>query len=248
MNQVLYAFLLTTLASFSTMIGSVFIFCSKLNKNKLLVSSLSFASSVMLMISIIDLIPEANKILFNNFNFIPALAIILIMINIGFIISSLIDKCIPSDDNIYKVGLISMVAIIIHNIPEGMATFIASSTDLKLGLSMSLAIALHNIPEGISISIPIYYSKKSRGIALKYTFISGISELFGAIITYLLLKPFINKIILGFLFSIIAGIMIYISIFELLNLSLKLNNRKRTIIFYILGIVIVFISHLFFSI
>ena len=248
MNQILYAFLLTTIASFSTLLGSIVIFFKRINKKKLLISSVSFASSVMLTISITDLIPEENNILFSNFKIIPALIIFLITINLGFIISSLIDKYVPDNDNIYKVGIISMIAIIIHNIPEGMATFIAASTDIKLGITLAFAIALHNIPEGISISVPIYYSKKSRGTVLKYTFISGISEVFGAVITFLFLKPFINKIVLGILFGIIAGIMIYISIFELLKLSLKLNDKKLTLLFYILGIIVVLISHLFFKI
>jgi len=138
-------------------------------------------------------------------------------------------------------------AITFHNIPEGMATFMASSADIKLGISLTIAIALHNIPEGISISVPIYYATNSKIKAITYTALSGLSELFGAIITYIFLKPFINDIIMGLLFSIIAGIMIHISIYELFPTSLRLNNKKITISFLIFGILFMIINHLIFN-
>ena len=140
-----------------------------------------------------------------------------------------------------------MLAIILHNIPEGMATFMASNTDISLGISLTIAIALHNIPEGISISVPIYYATNSKIKAISYTALSGLSELFGAIITYLFLKPFINDIVMGLLFSIIAGIMMHISLYELLPTSLKLNNKKITIFSFIFGILFMTINHLIFN-
>lgn len=122
----------------------------------------------------------------------------------------------------------------------------ASNTNSKLGLSLAIAIALHNIPEGISISIPIYYSTKSRGKALLYTLISGLSEPFGALLTYLFLKPFINNLLMGFLLSLIAGIMIQISIYELIPSALKYNNKKTVIIWFIIGMIFMILSHFLF--
>lgn len=122
----------------------------------------------------------------------------------------------------------------------------ASNADSKLGLSLAIAIALHNIPEGISISIPIYYSTKSRGKALLYTFISGISEPFGALITYLFLKPFVSDRIMGFLFSMIAGIMIQIAIYELIPGAKKYNDKKKMLLWIIIGSLFMFISHFIF--
>ena len=90
-------------------------------------------------------------------------------------------------ENLYRVGIISMLAIILHNIPEGIATFISTTKDTSLGISLATSIAFHNIPEGISISIPIYYSTKSKTKAILYTFISALSEQIGAILTYLFL-------------------------------------------------------------
>lgn len=247
MNSTLISFLLTTLAGLSTLIGSIVIFLNKKNKDKIIISSLAFASSVMILISITDLIPESYNMLKNTFKIIPLILIILISINIGIILSFYIKKYIPenNNNNLYKVGLISMLAIIMHNIPEGMATFMASNTNISLGISLTIAIALHNIPEGISIAVPIYYSTNSKLKAILYTFISGLSELFGAIITYIFLKPFINDFIMGILFSIIAGIMIHIAISELLPTSLSYKNTRLTKLFLLLGLIFIIISRIF---
>lgn len=248
MNSTLLSFLLTIIAGLSTLIGSIVIFLNKKNKDKIIISSLSFASAVMLFISITDLIPESYNMFKNLFRLFPLIILILININIGIILSFYIKKYIPenNNDNLYKVGLISMFAIIIHNMPEGMATFMASNTNISLGISLTIAIALHNIPEGISIAVPIYYSTNSKLKAILYTFLSGLSEVFGAIITYLFLKPFINDYIMGILFSVIAGIMMHISIFELLPTSLNYKNKKLTKIFFILGIIFVLFSTIIF--
>lgn len=247
MNSTIISFLLTTIAGLSTLIGSLIIFLNKKDKNKIIISSLAFAASVMILISITDLIPESYNMLKNNFKLFPLLLIILISINVGIILSFYIKKYIPenNNNNLYKVGLISMIAIIMHNIPEGMATFMASNTNIKLGISLTIAIALHNIPEGISIAVPIYYATNSKFKAIFYTFISGLSELFGGVITYIFLKPFINDFIMGILFSIIAGIMIHISISELLPTSLSYKNSRLTRLFLLLGLIFVIISKLF---
>ena len=248
MNQVTYAFLITTLAGLSTMIGSIIIFYKKKTDN-IIVSSLAFASGVMICVSITDLIPESINLLHKNFYIFPTIIISLIFIVVGIIISMTIDKYLPenkSNSNLYRVGIISMLAIILHNIPEGIATFMASNTDLNLGISLAVAIALHNIPEGISISVPIYYATNSRLKALEYTFLSGMSELVGAIITYLFLGKFINPLFMGILFSVIAGIMMHISTYELIPTSLSYENKKLSFISFVLGVGIMLINHFIF--
>ena len=145
MDQTLFSFLITTLAGLSTLIGSLIIFINNTNKDKIIISSLAFASSVMLLISITDLIPESYNMFKNHIKLYPLIVIILISINIGIIISLFIKKYIPENNNkLYRVGVISMLAIIMHNIPEGMATFMATNTNTKLGINLSIAIALHN--------------------------------------------------------------------------------------------------------
>lgn len=235
MNNTYIAFILTTIAGFSTMIGTLIIFLRLKNYNRIIVASLSFAASIMICISISDLIPESIEILSNYFNSFITCLFCILFIMIGIIISMLIDYKIPNHEKLYKVGIISMIAIIIHNIPEGIATFIATTNDINLGISLTLAITLHNIPEGIAISIPIYYSTNSKKKALIYTLISALSEPFGALITYIFLKDFITLKILGFLFSIIAGIMIQISICELIPHTKNYKLDKLAKLYFTLG-------------
>ena len=248
MNQVTYAFLITTLAGLSTMIGSLIIFYKKKTTN-IITSSLAFASGVMICVSITDLVPESINLLKTRFYIIPTVLISLIFIVVGIILSMTIDKYLPENkDNgkLYRVGIISMLAIMLHNIPEGIATFMASNTNITLGISLAIAIAFHNIPEGISISVPIYYATNSRLKALGYTFLSGMSELVGAIITYLFLSKLINPIFMGILFSIIAGIMTHIALYELLPTSVNYNNKKLTIISFLSGVGVMLLNHFIF--
>lgn len=248
----LYAFLLTTFAGFSTLIGSIIIFIKKQDKNKIICASLSFAAAVMITVSFTDLVPESLSMLTNKYNTIFSIILMFLGINLGIVLSLMVDKYLPNNNlknnnKLYRVGIISMFAIILHNIPEGMATFMAGNTDIKLGISLAIAIALHNIPEGISISVPIYYATNSKFKSLLYTSLSGLSELFGAIITYLFLKPFINDTLMGLLFAMIAGIMIHISFSELIPTSLDYNNKKLTFTLFFIGILFIVINHFIFS-
>lgn len=243
MNQELLPFLITSLAGFSTMIGTFIIFVKRKKTQNIIIASLSFASSVMLFVSFFDLMPESFHILKEKFYLIPAILVLLISINIGIIFSTFIDKLFQNSNNLYRVGIISMLAIILHNIPEGIVTYITSGTDINLGIKLAIAIALHNIPEGISIAVPIYYATNNRKKALLYTFISGMSELLGAIITFLFLKYIITDLVLGILFGVIAGIMIHIALLELLITSLNYKNKKITVLFFIIGILFIMLSH-----
>ena len=248
MSITLYSFLLTFIAGFSTMIGTVLIFFKE-KTNRVVVASLSFASGVMLTVSILDLIPEAVTLL--NYKSIVEILIITVFMVLGALLTRKIDKCMPEVDNnskkgLYRVGIISMFAIIMHNIPEGIATFMTTSTNLSLGLSLTIAIALHNIPEGISIAVPIYYSTGNRKKALFYTLVSAISEPFGALLAFLFLKPFMNNLVMGLLMAVIAGIMSYISFFELLPKSLSYKNKSLSYIFFVIGIIFMAINHFLF--
>lgn len=244
-----YGFILTTIAGLSTLLGTLVIFANKKKSNKIIIKSLSFAAGVMTTVSLTDLIPESINLLNKTFKIFPTILIMLIFIVIGIIVSMTIDKYIPDsrEGELYKVGLISMLAIILHNIPEGIATFLSTESNLTLGLSLTIAIALHNIPEGISISVPIYYATNSKLKAFAYTLISGLSEPLGAIIAYLFLSNVMNDTIMGLLMALIAGIMIQISFYELLPTSFKYKNKKLTILFFIIGIVFMSINHLIFN-
>lgn len=252
MSQTNFAFLITTLAGLSTLFGSLLIFIKVKDPYKLIASSLGFAAGVMITVSIIDLIPESIHAIKETFHIIPTLLFTAIFFVVGIIFSMLIDKFLPEDQTekksrgLYRVGLISMLAIILHNLPEGIATFMTTSSNISLGITLTIAIAMHNIPEGISISIPIFYATNSRLKALFYTFISGMSEPLGAIIAYFFLRNFMNDTIMGFLYAIIAGIMIHISVYELLPTSFSYQYQKYTKIFLAIGVFFMLISHFLF--
>ena len=215
MNNTMFAFVLTFLAGFSTMIGTIIIFISKSNPKKIVLASLSFAAGVMITVSITDLIPESLSLLRDMLSGTKAMLLCFLGIILGVIISMLIDYYLPSnkldgakDKSLYKVGIISMLAII-----------------------------LHNIPEGISISVPIYYSTNSKKKAIIYTLVSALSEPFGALIAFIFLRNIINDIILGILFAIIAGIMLQIAFCELIPTARRYNNKKYLFIFFLVGVI-----------
>lgn len=248
MTNTVQAFILTSLAGFSTMIGTLFIFCQK--KDTLVMKALSFAAGVMITVSLTDLIPEGQNLLKNHTNSWTIVLITFLFLTIGILISIFINHYLPesskNNSKLYRVGIISMLAIIIHNIPEGIATFITSSHNLSLGISLSIAIALHNIPEGISISIPIFYASESRKKAIFYTFISGMSELLGAFLAFLFLGNFITESIMGMIYIMIAGIMIHISLNELLPTSLDYHFENKSLLYFGFGIGIMLLNHYWF--
>lgn len=249
-NSVLYAFILSFLAGLSTVIGALIIFFDKRKNNKIVTISLSFAAGVMICVSFTDLLPNSYKMMLDGTSVFPKVMLTLIFMVIGVIISMLIDKYLPSDyeskDNkgLYKIGIISMVAIILHNIPEGIATFITSSNNISLGITLSLAIALHNIPEGISIAVPIYHSTGSKLKAIMYALLSGMSEMVGSILAYFFLAPLINEHVMASLYAIIAGIMIHISVYELIPGAYKESTLKGVIKYFLIGFAIMIVSHL----
>ena len=239
-------FLLCLLAGLSTLLGSLFIFIQG-NKENIIKCALAFASGVMLSVSVFDLIPESLT-MFQSVTKNSIFLSIMSFIIIGLIIPLFIDKILPTklDQNskLYKLGIFTMIAIIIHNLPEGMITYITADHNLKLGITIAIAIAMHNLPEGISIAIPVYYATKNKKKAVGLTFISGMSEPLGAILAFLFLKPVINNTIMGALFAIIAGIMTYISIIELLPAALQYKEKKKTILSFLIGILFMYVNHM----
>jgi len=244
MNNVSMAFLLTIIAGFSTMIGTIFIFYKKKN-NKILISSLGFAAGVMITVSLTDLIPESYNLLKNIYPLFPRIIYILIFIVTGVIISMLLDKYLPDNKNnngLYRVGIISMLAIILHNIPEGIATFMASNADINLGISMTIAIALHNIPEGIAVALPIYHSTGKKRMAIWYSFWTGMTEPLGALIGLALLYWFLPQMYIGLFMAAVVGIMIYIAFDTLLPLSHEYGDWHYAITGIMSGIIVIWAS------
>ena len=237
------AFIITTLAGLSTLIGMIPIYFNIKDTKKLITFALSFSAGVMLAVSIIDLIPEGIHYLQVSNSHFPSILLTLIFITIGILFSNFVDKNLENDQShskLYKLGIISMLAIMMHNIPEGIATFISYEKNQSLGITLAISIALHNIPEGISIAIPIFYATKKKSLAFFYTLLSALSEPFGAILAYLFLSRYVTPTIMGLLLSLIAGIMIHISCYELLPNARNYRDKKTLSFAFLLGIIVMF--------
>lgn len=238
MNNI-YPIIITTIAGLATQIGNLMLIIPIKYKEKTLSFSFGLSLSVMLLISILELIPEGLKIAITLYNIPTTLIISLILLLIGFFIINILDKKLDKEEDLYRVGVLSMISLLIHNIPEGILCAITSSINLSLGLKVSLAIMIHNIPEGICISLPIYYSTKSIKKSLIYTFLSGVGEILGAIITILFLRPLITPTIIYIIYLITSGIMITLSLTKILKEGLKLHELKYFIIGIIIGTIII---------
>ncbi len=152
------------------------------------------------------------------------------LILLGVLLVALIDRMVPSEINphepldseayrralLMRTGMMTAVALAIHNFPEGFATFMAAIADPTLGLSVAIAVAIHNIPEGVAVAVPVYQATGSRQRAFWYSFTSGLAEPFGALIGYLVLAPYLSDMVTGITFAGIAGIMVFVSVDELL--------------------------------
>lgn len=238
----LYTILVTLISGLATMLGNLFLLIPIKHKDKVLSFSLSLTFAVIFLISILELIPEGIKLIYFKYNIITIFIMSLIFMIIGAIFVIITDKKINNKDTLYKIGILSMLSILIHNIPEGIICAITSINNPTLGLKMTFLIMIHNIPEGIAITLPIYYATKSKKKALLYTLISGLGEVTGAIITILFLKPFITPFLLYIIFLITAGIMIYLSIYKILKTALNIKKYIYILLGIITGVVVVFIT------
>lgn len=147
-----------------------------------------------------------------------------------------------SGKNLERVGIMTAFGIAIHNFPEGLATFMAALVSPELGISIAIAIALHNIPEGIAVAVPIYNSSGSKSKAFWITFLSGFAEPLGGIVGYFLLRPFINNTTFGIIYALVAGIMVYISLDELLPASREYGEEHLSIYGVVGGMIVMAFS------
>jgi ZIP family zinc transporter len=145
-----------------------------------------------------------------------------------------------------RMGVFTALAIAIHNFPEGLATFTAAISDPKLGIPIAVAIAIHNIPEGIAVAVPIFYATGSKMKAFKLSFLSGLSEPVGALVGYLILYRWLNDTVFGIIFASVAGIMVYISLDELLPSAREYGEHHLSIYGMVAGMAVMAISLLLF--
>ncbi|PWR74556.1 zinc transporter ZupT [Methanospirillum stamsii] len=257
MPDMIIALFLTTLAGLSTAIGAMMVFVMKEPKKHFLSPALGFSAGVMIYISFVEMLPDTIEKVGEG------MAIVAFFM--GVMIFALIDFMIPKDYNphnffrvnnskkemgsetignssLMRTGLFTALAIGIHNFPEGIATFATALSDINLGIVIAIAIALHNIPEGLSVSVPIYYATGSKRTAFKYSFLSGVAEPVGALIALLVLMPFMSDFLLSMLLAFVAGIMVYISIDEIIPTAHSYGKSHVVILGFILGMFVMAVS------
>jgi ZIP family zinc transporter len=262
-ETLMFAFGLTLFAGLSTGIGSALAFYTKQTSKNFLSVALGFSAGVMLYVSFVEIFPKAREFLENYYGATQGYWITTIAFFAGIAFIALIDMLIPdatnpheikdigeeqtNDKALLRMGLFSALAIAIHNFPEGLATFTSALQDPSVGISIAVAIAIHNIPEGISVSMPIYYATGDKKKAFTLSFLSGLSEPVGAIVGYFLLKSIFNEAMFGLTFAAVAGIMVYISLDELLPAAEKYGKHHLSLIGLLAGMVVMALSLLMFA-
>lgn len=273
-ENVLQAFLLTLFAGLATGIGSLLAFTSKPTNKKFLAVALGFSAGVMIYVSMIEIFVKARESLVGTFGETRGYLYTTLAFFFGMFLIALIDKFVPEFENpheahtvaelekcpdkkvpgkepsaayLHRMGILSALAIGIHNFPEGLATFVAALKDPTLGVSIAVAIAIHNVPEGIAVSVPIYHSTGSRRKAFMYSFLSGISEPIGAMVGYFLLMPFFSDTLFGLIFAGVAGIMVFISLDQLLPAAEKFGEHHLCTYGVVSGMIVMAISLVLFA-
>lgn len=269
LHPLVIAFGLTLFAGLSTGIGSAMAIFTKRTNTKFLSVALGFSAGVMIYVSFVEIFFKSKKILTSEMMYGEQLGTWLTVLSFfgGMALIAIIDKLVPNVDNphemhnieeidseslkrqkLARMGLFTALAIAIHNFPEGLATFTAALSDPNLGIAIAVAIAIHNIPEGIAVSIPVFYATGNKKKAFWLSFFSGLAEPVGALAGYLILLPFMSNsdVFMGFIFAAVAGIMVYISLDELLPAAEKYGEHHLSIYGLIGGMAVMAFSLLMF--
>lgn len=271
--SVLFAFGLTLFAGLCTGIGSAIAFFTNRTNTKFLSLALGFSAGVMIYVSFWEIVRKANQALASELGSVTAEWVTVASFFGGMALIGIIDKFVPEYENphemhsieemeigkralpkdelhnfdkLKRMGIFAALAIAIHNFPEGLATFTAALTDPALGMAIAAAIAIHNIPEGIAVSIPLYYATGDRKKAFLYSFLSGVSEPIGALVGYLILLPFFTPVVFGVLFAGVGGIMVFISLDQLLPAAREYGEHHHSIFGMVTGMVVMALSLLMF--
>ncbi len=271
-DNLIFAFSLSLLAGLSTGIGSLLSLLTKRTNTKFLAVMLGFSAGVMLYVSFVEIFAQSREVLTGVYGVTKGTWVTVIAFFTGIFVIGLIDKLIPDAENpheihtieemdvekpeqhlvekqnksLMRMGLFTGVAIAIHNFPEGLATLTATLANPQLGLPIAIAIAIHNIPEGIAVAVPVYFATGDKKKAFILSFLSGLAEPVGALVGFLLIMPFFSEAVFGFVFAAVAGIMVYISLDELLPSAEKYGEHHLSIYGLIAGMAVMALSLLLF--
>jgi ZIP family zinc transporter len=255
------AFALTLLAGLATGIGSLIALLARRTNTAFLSLALGFSAGVMIYVSMVEIYPLAQQSAVKAWGA-GGLWAAAGAFFAGMILIAVIDRLVPSYENpheprlleemdeksaplqekLFRTGVLAALAIAIHNFPEGLATFVSVLQEPALGIAIAVAIGIHNIPEGIAVSVPVYYATGDRKKAFIFSFLSGLSEPLGAVIGYLILLPFINEAMFALLFASVAGIMIFVSLDELLPAAREYGEAHQSVYGIITGMMVMALS------
>ncbi len=259
-HQTIVAFALTAAAGFSTVLGSAITFLARSTNRSLMAGALGFSGGVMVYVSLVEIFPKARASLAaqHGDNFASWMATAAFFG--GLLLVALMDALVPSRENphepraveeiqtepdrlrLMKLGLFTTTVISVHNFPEGAATFLANFSDAKGGVAVAVAIAIHNVPEGIAVSVPVYLATGSRRRAFWVSALSGLSEPLGALLAYGILKTLLSSSLTGVAFASVAGVMVFISLDELLPLAREFGRGHLALYSWIMGMAIMALS------
>jgi ZIP family zinc transporter len=263
LDSIWLAFIMTAIAGLSTGIGSFISLLAKRTNTKFLCASLGFSAGVMIYISFMEMIPEAKTALVEAFGDKSGSLYLLLAFFGGMALIAAIDFIVPKANNPHELigveemnkninlgrtGSVVALSIAIHNFPEGIATFTSALSGLDVAIPVTVAIAIHNIPEGIAVAVPVYHATGSRRKAFWLSFASGLSEPLGAVIAYLFLMPYWSAAINGTVLAAVAGIMVFISLDELLPSAQKYGEHHVSITGLVAGMILMGISLYLFGI
>jgi ZIP family zinc transporter len=230
-------------AGISTGIGSIISLFAKRTSKNFLSFALSFSAGVMIYASLTEIMSKSVNSFNENFTEKQSSLYSCICFLAGMIVILVIEKLLPEKgDRLNKTGIYTALAMGIHNFPEGLATFVSALKNPVLAIPITLAIAIHNIPEGIAVSVPIYFSTGNKKRAFAVSFLSGLAEPLGAVIGYILLRKHLNDTVFGILFGLVAGIMTFISLTELIPSSIEDKNNDKSVSGMISGMAVMALS------
>ncbi len=260
-QTIIFAFLLTAFAGLSTGIGSLIALFAKRTNTRFLCASLGFSAGVMMYVSFMEMMPQAGESLQLAFGEKLGTFYLILAFFGGMGLITLIDFVVPESGNpheahsvedmnhkdaLHRTGMVVALSVAIHNFPEGIATFTSALGSLELAIPITVAIAIHNIPEGIAVAVPIYHATGSRKRAFWFSFLSGLAEPLGALIAFLFLMPFWSPMVNGIVLAAVSGIMVFISLDELLPSAEKYGEHHISIAGVVVGMVVMAVSLLLF--
>lgn len=249
------ALFLAVIAGLAMLLGACAVTVTRKKNEKALAMALGFAAGVMISASFTDILPEATEFFEEAVGHHGSGVWSIVFLAVGLLLALFMDRLVPhdcgcechsaSDQDISRLGMFSMIAMCLHNLPEGIALFFAGYTDLTLGITLAVAIALHNIPGGITVAMPIYYASGSRAKALLYTLIPALVQPIGALLACLILRQIMTPFVIGAMFAIVAGFLLFIALVELLPSSQHYKYHITTTLALFVGILLMPLSHMF---